>query len=237
MDEIGSQSTAEPISTSTSTRAATMAFIADLNDNALQELALFARFLAGYNTHEAEEIRETIAKNERAMADRRRKDRETRIQNLSLSEKRVWNRVKRGMAKARHPNRMGFLLDTRRQVTGDLIRWGCKKGSSKRQAVPKGAACKNIYRERAGLVEKPALWCYNEFVKKQYDTVDYSTPIQLKLPVDLERIIKINDAVYSFSEVIGMIHPCVNRLFACCPGIAIKERTAHGEKRWRAGGL
>ena len=128
------QATAEPISTSTSTRAATMAFIADLNDNALQELALFASFLAGYNTHEAEEIRETIAKNERVMADRRRKDRETRIQNLSLSEKRVWNRVKRGMAKARHPNRMGFLLDTRRQVTGDLIR---SDGVSRQYFLPR----------------------------------------------------------------------------------------------------
>ena len=40
---------------------------------------------------------------------------------------------------------------------------------------------------------------------KQYDTVDYSTPIQLKLPVDLERIIKISDAVYSFSEVMAHI--------------------------------
>ena len=111
MDEIGSQSTAEPISTSTSTRAATMAFIADLNDNALQELALFARFLAGYNTHEAEEIRETIAKNEIAMANRRRKNREARIQNLSLSEKRVWNRVQRGRAKARQRPRTDFTLN------------------------------------------------------------------------------------------------------------------------------
>jgi len=31
------------------------------------------------------------------------------------------------------------------------------------------------------------------------------TPIQLKLPVDLERIIKINDPVYSFSEVMDHI--------------------------------
>ena len=31
------------------------------------------------------------------------------------------------------------------------------------------------------------------------------TPIQLKLPVDMERIIKINDAVYSFSEVVAHI--------------------------------
>ena len=54
-------------------------------------------------------------------------------------------------------------------------------------------------------MEEPALWCYNEFVKKHNNTVDYSTPIQLKLPVDLERIIKINDAVYSFSEVMAHI--------------------------------
>ena len=31
------------------------------------------------------------------------------------------------------------------------------------------------------------------------------TPIQMKLPVDLERIIKINDPVYSFSEVMAYI--------------------------------
>ena len=138
MDEIGSQSTAEPISTSTSTRAATMAFIADLNDNALQELALFARFLAGYNTHEAEEIRETIAKNERAMANRRRKNREARIQNLSLSEKRVWNRVQRGRAKARHRPRTDFTLNEADlllelsaggpQVAADAFYLGYEKG-------------------------------------------------------------------------------------------------------------
>ena len=42
-------------------------------------------------------------------------------------------------------------------------------------------------------------------MKKQNNTVDYSTPIQLKLPVDLSRNIKINDAVYSFSEVMAHI--------------------------------
>jgi len=40
---------------------------------------------------------------------------------------------------------------------------------------------------------------------KQNNTIDYSTPIQLKLPVDLQRIIKINDPVYSFSEVMAHI--------------------------------
>ena len=54
-------------------------------------------------------------------------------------------------------------------------------------------------------MEEPALWWYNGSVKKQNITVDYSTPIQLKLPVDLSRIIKINDAVYTFSEVMAHI--------------------------------
>ena len=36
-------------------------------------------------------------------------------------------------------------------------------------------------------------------------TIMNYTPIQLKLPVDLERIIKTNDAVYSFSEVMEHI--------------------------------
>ena len=37
------------------------------------------------------------------------------------------------------------------------------------------------------------------------------TPIQLKLPVDMERIIKTNDPVYSFSEV--MAHIDLNKYF------------------------
>ena len=37
------------------------------------------------------------------------------------------------------------------------------------------------------------------------------TPIQLKLPVDMDRIIKINDPVYSFSEV--MAHIDLNKYF------------------------
>ena len=37
------------------------------------------------------------------------------------------------------------------------------------------------------------------------------TPIQLKLPVDMARIIKINDPVYSFSEV--MDHIDLNKYF------------------------
>jgi transposase len=40
---------------------------------------------------------------------------------------------------------------------------------------------------------------------KNQNTKVYYTPIQLKLPLDLERIIKINDPVYSFSEVMAHI--------------------------------
>ena len=46
---------------------------------------------------------------------------------------------------------------------------------------------------------------------KNHNTKVYSTPIQLKLPVDVERIIKINDPVYSFSEV--MAHIDLNKYF------------------------
>lgn len=42
---------------------------------------------------------------------------------------------------------------------------------------------------------------------KQHITVHDSTPIQLKLPVDLERKIKISDAIYSFSKIMAQIDP------------------------------
>ncbi len=41
-------------------------------------------------------------------------------------------------------------------------------------------------------------------MKNHNTKVDY-TPIQLKLPVDLQRIIKINNPVYTFSEVMAYI--------------------------------
>ena len=46
---------------------------------------------------------------------------------------------------------------------------------------------------------------------KNNSTKVYYTPIQLKLPVDFKRIIKINDPVYSFSEV--MAHIDLNKYF------------------------
>ena len=47
---------------------------------------------------------------------------------------------------------------------------------------------------------------------KQKNTVTHFTPIQLKLPVDLERIIKISDPVYAFNEVVS--HIDLNQYFA-----------------------
>lgn len=40
---------------------------------------------------------------------------------------------------------------------------------------------------------------------KQHNTEINYTPIQLKLPLDLEKIIKISDPVYSFNEVMNHI--------------------------------
>ena len=52
---------------------------------------------------------------------------------------------------------------------------------------------------------EPAGWCYNLTAMKNQNTKKNFTPIQLKLPVDMGRIIKISDPVYSFSEVTAHI--------------------------------
>ena len=49
------------------------------------------------------------------------------------------------------------------------------------------------------------LWCYNVFDMKHINTKINITPIQLKLPVDYEKIIKISDPVYSFHEIMAQI--------------------------------
>ena len=54
-------------------------------------------------------------------------------------------------------------------------------------------------------MEEPAKWCYNETTMKQNNTEKYNTPIQLKTPVDLERIIEIADPVYTFNEVMDHV--------------------------------
>jgi len=47
--------------------------------------------------------------------------------------------------------------------------------------------------------------CYNNRMTKHNYYKGYSTPRQLKLPLDLERIIDISDPVYSFSEIVDCI--------------------------------
>ena len=54
-------------------------------------------------------------------------------------------------------------------------------------------------------IPKAAVLCYFVTTMKPNNTIEYSTPIQLKLPVDMERIIKINDPVYVFNEVVAHI--------------------------------
>ena len=46
---------------------------------------------------------------------------------------------------------------------------------------------------------------------KKNNTKVYYTPIQLKLPVDFEKIIEIDDPVYSFNEV--MVHIDLQKYF------------------------
>ncbi|WP_296615582.1 hypothetical protein [Ruminococcus sp.] len=48
---------------------------------------------------------------------------------------------------------------------------------------------------------------FSDIIKlpKMITTENYYKPIQLKLPVDYERIIDINDSVYSFVEVLDQI--------------------------------
>ena len=62
------------------------------------------------------------------------------------------------------------------------------------------------YKETAAKgLPNAAVWCYYVIAMKHKNTMIYSTPIQLKLPVDMERIIKISDPVYSFNDVVAHI--------------------------------
>ena len=61
-------------------------------------------------------------------------------------------------------------------------------------------------------MEEPAKWWYNLTAMKKHITEEYITPIQLKMPVDMERIIEISDPVYTFNEV--MEHIDLNKYIA-----------------------
>lgn len=74
-----------------------------------------------------------------------------------------------------------------------------------------GASSRNkgaVKNKRKGCIPKktrkqPFLW-YNVIVQKQNPQEHY-TAYQLKLPVEIEKIIEISDPVYSFSEVMDHI--------------------------------
>ena len=54
-------------------------------------------------------------------------------------------------------------------------------------------------------MEEPAVWCYNLTAMKNKNTEVYYTPIQMKFPLGFEKIINIDDPVYTFSEVMAHI--------------------------------
>lgn len=54
------------------------------------------------------------------------------------------------------------------------------------------------------IAESAKLW-YNINMKKQFTTDVYYTPIQMKIPVDLEKIIEISDPIYTFNDLMNKI--------------------------------
>ena len=70
-----------------------------------------------------------------------------------------------------------------------MFNWGCKKSLI----------------EKAAKLETARLLCGRMEMMKKQTTKSYYTPKQVKMPLDVERIIEINDAVYSFSEIVDRI--------------------------------
>ena len=82
---------------------------------------------------------------------------------------------------------------------------GLSKKSPKRFTLHGIVQGEKLYRKTAGSVAEPAVWCYNLTAMKNTNTEVYYTPIQLKFPLGFEKIIKIDDPVYTFSEVMAHI--------------------------------
>ena len=60
--------------------------------------------------------------------------------------------------------------------------------------------------ERDGCpLSEAAKWWYNVTAMKQNITGVHYTPIQLKMPLEIERIIEANDPVYTFHEVMSRV--------------------------------
>lgn len=60
-------------------------------------------------------------------------------------------------------------------------------------------------------LSEAAKWWYNVTAMKLHITGVHYTPIQLKMPLEIERIIEVNDPVYTFHEV--MSHIDLHNLF------------------------
>ena len=72
------------------------------------------------------------------------------------------------------------------------------------KTYPKGAVKKVPQRKAAKLVTARLL-CGRMEMMKNLTTKSNYTPKQLKMPLEIEKIIEIDDAVYSFSEIMDRI--------------------------------
>ena len=54
-------------------------------------------------------------------------------------------------------------------------------------------------------LSEAAKWWYNVTAMKLHITGVHYTPIQLKMPLEIERIIEVNDPVYTFHEVMSRV--------------------------------
>ncbi len=88
-----------------------------------------------------------------------------------------------------------------------------------------GTGHKNIKKRLQPLRLQPFCSIIKARPKMKTTWMNY-TPIQLKLPVDMERIIEINDSVYAFNEVLS--HIDLKKYFV------EKDCTATGRPRYGA---
>lgn len=71
--------------------------------------------------------------------------------------------------------------------------------------MPKGTGYKKLMRNGCSQLRLQPFCSIIKSQHKMKTTELNYTPIQLKLPVDMERIIEINDSVYTFNEVVSHI--------------------------------
>ncbi len=62
-----------------------------------------------------------------------------------------------------------------------------------------------FYTKKAEIIEKSALLWYNFNMNSTKINHNHYTPIQLKIPVDFEKIIEISDPIYTFNEIMEQI--------------------------------